>query len=160
FVILVKEMIPLNGLRRREKLIGFRGTEIFMVGIILLLVTAAVSFSKNELFSTINVTGGTGTKRTYFGIINNILIVFTTVIYLSRYFNDFDIPEFIKLMLITSTAIGLLRIAVYFLDLSFPFMAGGFDYNPGASSRFGGITFRIGGLQEATIVGASALFAD
>ena len=39
-------------------------------------------------------------------------------------------------------------------------MTGGFDYNPSASTHYGGITYRIGGLAEATLVGISALFAD
>lgn len=159
FIILVNEMIPLSGLKRSEKLIDFRGTEMFIVGIILLIVTVAVSFGKNEMFNSINLSGGTGTKRTYFGIVNNILIFFTTVIYLSRYFSELDIPEFIKLMLITSVTIGLLRLATYFLGFSFPLMSGGFGYGD-SSTSFGGIAFRIGGLQEATIVGVSALFAD
>jgi O-antigen ligase len=160
FIILINEMIPVYGLRRKQKLFDFRGVEIFIFAIILLVITASVSYGRNEIFAEQFriATNATGTKRAYWGIMNNILIFFVTLIYLSRY--KLKIEEWIKLLLICSIALGLLRLMSYFLDISIPFISGGFDYNPGGSTKYGGLTFRIGGLAEATLVGISALLAD
>ena len=84
---------------------------------ILLLIAAAVSYSKNEIFAPITyVSSGTGIKRMYYGIVNNTLIFFTTVIYLARYLKELNIHEYIKLLLVTSVVLGLLRIGIYFLN--------------------------------------------
>lgn len=162
FIIMLNELIPLRNSKRQEKLIDFRGTEIFIFALFLLVLTAVVSYARNEILSPQNyfMNETTGIRRTYFGIANNILIFFTTIIYLSLHFEEIEIEKWIKLLLIASIIIGLFRIVIYLFNIPFPFMAGGFDYNPGVSRQFGGLTYRIGGLAEATLVGTSALFAD
>lgn len=160
FLILVNEIIPLHRIKR-EKIVDFRGTEIFIFAIILLIISAAVSYGKNEIFNTQNyyISETTGIKRTYYGIINNILIFFTTIIYFSRHFTEFEVGKWVKLIIITSITLGFLRIASFLWGFSIPFMPKGFEYGD-TSTQYGGLAYRLGGLGDLTIVGISALFAD
>ena len=156
FLILLNDLSPVNkAVIRRPKII-YRGLEIFILALIVLVIWTFHSYLTHEILA--DVTQG-GTARFYYKIILNILMFFTVIFFFSQYYEDFDIEQWLKVLIAISVVIGVVRIITFFLSINIPVLAGTFKYNPGAIRRFGGIAFRIGGLSRVTEVGLGALFA-
>lgn len=162
FISLINTLIPIYTIEKKFRKIRFKGIEIFIFAIIVLIAWTFVSYYNNEISSTVRVTGGkTGILRTYFAIFNNILLFFTTIIFFSSYYEQIDIEKFFKIILYTSLVIGVIRIFTYFFNIETPFLAGTFKYNPEAETQIGnqGVAYRFGGLADAVVIGVPALFS-
>ncbi|MFW9929609.1 MAG: O-antigen ligase family protein, partial [Candidatus Thorarchaeota archaeon] len=140
--------------------IKYKGIEIFIFAIILLIIWVVVSLIKNQILAQ-NVAGTqTGVKRTYFNIFNNILIFFTTIIFFSTQYYKISVEKLIKTILYVTVVIGFVRIFTYHFGLPTPLLTGFFAYNTGTMQMGGGeIAQRFAGLDYATAIGLPALFA-
>lgn len=165
FLMLMNELIPLNGSRKGNIEIKLKGLGIFIFAIIILIIWTINSFVENEiLIQTANVIQKSGTTRIYFSVFNNILLFFTTIIFVSLHFEQIDFEKFFKILLYLSLSLGLLRIMSHFLDFNIPLLSGAFDYGGEygkySKLKYGGTAFRLGGLSEVVIIGIPAIFSD
>ena len=156
FLILLNDLFPVNKTVTHRIKISYRGLEIFIVALIVLAIWTFQSYLTHELLAD-NPIGGTA--RFYYKIILNIILFFTVIFFFVQYYEEFDIEKWLKLLIVISIFLGVIRIVTFFLNINIPLLAGTFKYNPGAIRRFGGIAFRIGGLSRVTEVGLGALFA-
>ena len=165
FLMLINELVPTNRVEKRLKIIKFKGIGIFIFAILILITWTIVSFVNYEiLFQSFRDTGKTGTTRIYFNIFNNILLFFTTIIFVVVYFEKIDFEKFFRILLAISLILGVLRIFSHFLDFQIPLLSGAFnyggEYEGGAlKSQYGGTAFRLGGLSEVVILGIPSFFA-
>lgn len=163
-LMLINELIPVKTVNRKQISLSYNGLQLFIFALIILLVWAAHSFISNELLvSTIKHIKPKNTIRTYFRIVNNIIIFFTTIIFVNLYFEEIDFEKYFKILLSVALFLGLIRIASHFLDFKIPLLEGAFDYGGEygkfAKAKYGGTAFRLGGLSEVVIIGIPALFA-
>ena len=165
FLMLINELVPTNRVEKRLKTIKFKGIEIFIFAILLLITWTIVSFVNHEILSqSFRDTGKTGTTRIYFNIFNNILLFFTTIIFVTVYFEKIDFENFFNILLTIALVLGVLKLISYFIiDFQIPLLSGAFDYTGEYSSarqaQYGGKAYRFGGLSEVVIVGIPSLFA-
>jgi len=164
-IILLFELAPPFFSGRKTPQIAFNGTGLFLLAIVILATWSIISILNNEIFANQLISGDqTGTKRTYFNIFNNILLFFTTVIFVSVYFKEINFEKYFKILLISAIVLGVLRIATHFGGFRIPFMANLFEYggefgSKAAQAKYGGVAYRLGGLTNIVIVGIPALFA-
>lgn len=164
FIILILDIASPFSAERKLSFIRFKGTEIIILALIVLVVWTLISLLNNEIFNDtfIYQEAKQGTKRLYFNIFNNILLFFTTALYASVYHREIDFEKFFKILLGTAISLGAIRVLTYFLGVKIPFLSGIFDYggefNKGLQ-RYGGTAYRLGGLTDIVIVGIPALFA-
>ncbi|MBK9282715.1 MAG: O-antigen ligase family protein [Sphingobacteriaceae bacterium] len=161
FLMLINELVPLHSIEKRIKIIKFKGIEIFIFAILILITWTIISFVNYEMLyqPVINTLSKTGTKRLYFNIINNIVLFFTIIIFAVVYYEKLDFKKFFKILVYFSVSIGILRIFSYFFSFSIPLLYGTFRYDPNAMTSYGGIAYRFGGLAEVVTFGVPALFA-
>ncbi len=161
FLILINELIPVHKIEKRFRILKFKGIEIFLFAIIILVTWTVISYVKYEIMiEPIKQIGEKkGIFRLYFTIFNNVLLFFTTIIFGSAYFENIDFKKFFRILLFTSISIGILRIFSYFFSFQIPLLAGTFSYDPNAMKDYGGIAYRFGGLAEAATLGVPALFS-
>jgi O-Antigen ligase len=160
FIMLINKLAPLHSHDKLIRRIKFKGIEIFIFAFLILLVWTIYSYINNEILSQQLVTGEvTGIRRTYFNIFNYILLFFTTIIFIVAYYDKLDFERFFKIILYLSVIIGITRIFSYFLHFSIPLIGGLFDYDTNAQTRFGGVAYRLSGLEEVAAVGIPALFS-
>lgn len=155
FLVTLNDFIPLKGPKTR---ISFSGVRIFIIAITILLIVTVNSYFQNEIFSTLSPQfKSTGTKRMYYMIFIQIMIFFSTILFLYKNHMEINFEKWLKVIFVFALVFGLIRVFAYFFDFDTPFVAGGFDYSPPGRSRFGGIAYRIGGLSDVATLGLCAL---
>jgi len=155
FLFNMNDLISLKSVYRNKKIIDFSGTRILIFGLILLIIAAGYSFANNELFATNTVSGAGGVSRTYFSIINNILIFFTTCIFIYNNYNELDIEKLLKIIVVLSIILGIVRVFTFLYKIDVFFLAGSFNYNP----RIGRLPMRLPSLERVSAVGIPAILA-
>ncbi len=163
FFLLINDLNPVYSNNKRIKILRYKGIEIFIFALIILAVLIFNSILQNEFFTknVVAAADSKGVKRLYFNSFNNILIFFTTIIFVASYYDKFNFEKFFKIIVYFSVFVGILRIFSYFLKIDIPFLAGLFHYdsNPYNPSRYGGTAYRISGLDTTSIIGIPAFFA-
>ena len=164
FLMLINELVPTHRVEKKLRIIKFKGIEIFIFAILILITWTIVSFVNHEiLFQSFRTVDKTGTTRIHFNIFNDIILFFTTIIFVVVYFEKIDFEKFFRILLAISLILGVLRIISHFLDFQIPLLAGAFDYGGEygkfARAKYGGTAFRLGGLSEVVILGIPSLFA-
>lgn len=165
FLIVINELIPLNRLEKRFKVIKFRGIEIFIFAAIILVIWTLVSYINHEiLYQPIKQNSSKiGASRTYFSVFNNILLFFLIILFVSSNYEKIDFERFFKFLVSFALVLGCLTIISYFLRFNIPLIKGTFSYLSEFSrsriSEYGGQAFRFGGMAETVTVGIPALFA-
>lgn len=163
-LILIHDLVPINSIVKRTNLFRFRGVEIFIFAILILMIWTSVSFVENEiLYKSLHHVEKTGTIRTYFSILNNILLFFITIIFITAYFEQIDFEIFFKFLIYISILLGAVRIFSHFFEFNIPFLGGEFDYGGEygkyAKLKYGGTAFRLGGLNDIVSIGVPATFS-
>ena len=159
FISLINYLNPVNSIEKKVRKIRFKGIEIFISALIILIIWTAVSIINNEILTVTRLTGEqTGTRRTYFIIFNNILLFFTVILFLSAYYKQIEFEKFFKIVLYISLIIGTFRILTYYLGINMPLIAGGFNYGE-ARTMAGETVLRFGGLTDVVAIGIPALFS-
>ena len=165
FIMLMNELVPLHSLEKRIKIIKFRGIEIFIFALLILITWTIVNYINYEMLykSFKAVETKTGTKRLYFNIFNNILLFFTTIIFSVVYHEKIDFEKFFKILFTLSFFIGIITILSYFFEFNMPLLEGTFSYlsefSKSLNTKYGGQAYRFGGMAETVTVGIPALFA-
>ena len=165
FLMLVNELVPLHSIEKRIKIIKFKGIELFIFAILILITWTIVSFINYEiLYQPIkNIENKTGTNRLYFNIFNNILLFFTVIIFSVVYHDKLDFERFFKVLYTISIFIGLTAILAYIWEFNIPLIEGTFGYNTAynkvLAAKYGGQAYRLGGMAEIVTLGLPALFA-
>lgn len=161
FLMLMNELIPLHSVEKRMKIIKFRGIEIFILAILILITWTIVSYVNNEMIvrSFKEIGEKRGIFRLYFTIFNNVILFFSTIIFVAAYYEQINFYRLFKVLVVLAVSLGILRIFSYFLSFSIPFLAGTFSYDPNAMRDYGGTAYRFGGLSEIAVLGVPALFA-
>lgn len=162
FLMLMNELVPLNSVEKKIGWIKFKGIEIFIFAILILITWTIVSYVNNEMVVRTykEIDDKRGIFRLYFTIFNNVILFFTTLIFVAAYFEKIDFYRFFKVLLMLAVSLGILRIFSYFFSFSMPFLAGTFGYDPNAMRDYGGTAYRFGGLSEIAVLGVPALFAN
>lgn len=157
-LILINQMIPLKGIKEKFTFPRFRGTELFLIAIVLLIISTIASVINNEIIRKSIVDVNTqGVKRVYFSIGVSLVLFFTTILSIYVNYKKIDFYKWIDIVFKVTIVIGLFRIFTYFMDLKIPILVGPFVYNTDAIHRFGGVSHRIGGLTEVVMVGLACL---
>lgn len=160
FVMLLNELISVRSLNKEFEKISFKGAEIYIFALGILVIWSVVGFIRNEIIASVPVTGyNTGSKRIYFDIFNNVLLFFTTIIFVAVHYDEIDFEKFFGIILFLSIIIGFVRIFSYFMGFNVPFLAGTFKYDPEAMSQYGGVAYRFGGMTDVVAIGIPALFS-
>lgn len=165
FLMLINELIPLHSLEKKIHVIKFKGIEIFIFAILILLIWTVVSFVNYEILyqSYKYVESRTGTTRLYFNIVNNVLLFFATIMFTVVYFEQIDFAKFFKFLYVTSIFVGVVAYLAYVKDFNIPILAGTFGYNEAYNkvfaAKYGGQAYRLGGMAETVTLGIPALFA-
>ena len=162
FIILINELNPVFSNNKKIKIFHYKGIEIFIFALAILAVLMINNILQNDVLAkSFITTDSRSTKRLYFTIFNNILLFFTTVIFTVSYYDKIDFEKFFKIIVYFSIFIGFLRIVSYFLKFDIPFLSGLYQYdsNPYNPNRYGGIAFRISGLDTTSVIGVPAFFA-
>ena len=150
FLMLINELNPLHSMEKRIKIIKFKGLEIFIFAIIILITWSIVSFVNYEILykSYKMVDNKIGTTRMYFNIFNNVLLFFTTIIFVGVYFKELDFERFFRVLYIAPIIIGVLAYIAFLRDINLPFLAGTFGYNEAynkvMAAKYGGQAYRFG----------------
>ena len=160
FLSLINQIIPLNSLNKKLKSIRFKGLEIFIFALFLLITWVLISYINNEIFSNVTVSGSkASTKRAYFEIFNNVLIFFTTIIFLASYYQEMNIEKLLKTILYCTLIIGFVRIFAFYLNIDAPLLGGIFNYNPESAMSAGLSAQRLLGLDYTAAIGIPAIFS-
>lgn len=165
FLILMNELIPLNSIEKKIRIIKFKGIEIFIFAILVLAIWTIISFINHELlYQPIKQTGTRiGASRIYFNVFNNIILFFLIVIFTAVYFEKINFEKFFNLLVIFSSVLGVITIISYFVGFNVPLIKGTFSYltefSKGRISEYGGQAYRFGGMAETVTVGIPSLFA-
>lgn len=165
FLILINEIVPLHSIEKKIKVIKFKGLELFILAIMILVIWSLVSFLKNEVFyeSYKTVTSKLGSTRMYFNIFNNILLFFTTIIFVGIYYKELEFQKIFKILYILPLFIGVGAYIAFLKDFNLPLLAGTFGYNEAynkvMAAKYGGQAYRLGGMAETVTLGLPALFA-
>lgn len=164
FIMLINHIVPIGSKSRNRISINFRGVGIFLFALFILFVWTTVNYVDNEILSqTGKNVENIGSFRAYFGIYNNILLFFTTIIFAAVHYEEIDFERFFKFLLYAAIVLGFLRILFHFLELDFPFLSGRFnyggEYGKHSKIKYGGKAFRFAGLGEVASIGLPALFS-
>ena len=160
FISLINELNPVNSVEKRLKRIKFRGIEIFIFAFIILVTWTLISIINHEIINpSVSLGSTTGTKRTYFSIFNDLLLFFTTVLFIVTQHEQIDFKKFFKFLLNVTIVIGIIRIFTFYFQLKTPLLSGLFQYNSGEMTEAGGVAYRFSGLDYAATMGIPALFA-
>lgn len=158
FISMINELVPVHSIEKKIRKIKFKGLEIFIFAIIILIIWTIISIINNEILKPAFLSGETGTKRLYFNIFNNILLFFTTIIFVVTYYEKIEFNSYFKIILYTSLVVGGLRMITYIINYPMPLLAGGFNYG-GAQNKAGETVLRFGGMTDVVVVGIPALFS-
>ena len=155
FISLINELVPLNSTKKKLSSLKFKGIEIFLFALLILIIWVTISYINNEILSPKTMSSnGTSIKRTYFGIFNSILIFFTVIIFFASQHEKISIEKFLKAILYISIVIGFIRAITFYFNINFPLMAGFFSYgefmNKGPE--------RFAGLDVIAMIGISVQF--
>ena len=160
FLIIINELIPIDRVKKNQQRLSFKGLELFVFAIIILFTWGLVSYFNNQVFieKFFGDIKATGITRIYFNIFNTGLLFFNTIAFLKIHFDEIDLEAWLNVIIYTSLGIGLLRLIAFFLSFNIPFLSGLYNYGD-ASSHFGGVAIRLGGLTEVAGYGIAALLA-
>jgi O-antigen ligase len=159
FISLINELISVNSINKGLKKIKFKGVGIFIFAFVILVFWLIISFINNEILAQQIITADTvGTKRTYFDIINNILLVFTTIVFVTTHFEKINVEKFLKAILYVSLIIGFIRIFTFYFQMETPLLTGLFEYNSKEMITYSGVSYRFSGLDYVAEIGVPALF--
>jgi len=159
-LIIINEVVPINRVRQNQKHLSFRGLELFIFALLILITWTIISYINNQILAE-KLFGGaikTGIFRTYSNIFNSVLIFFNTAIFLKLYYQEINFEKWLNLIIYISLFIGFLRISSFVLKFDLPFFANLYNYGKG-TQIYGGLAFRLGGLTEVAGFGIAALLA-
>jgi hypothetical protein len=155
-LVLVNDLVSLKTIKKKYSNINFKGIGIFIFALIILIIWIFISYFNNEIFSHAIINNhSSGIRRTYFGILNNILIFFVTVIFFISYNEQISIEKLLKTILTITIIIGIIRAFTFQYDINTPLLAGGFAYNP---SKYGSYQ-RFAGLDVVGLIGVPTVFS-
>lgn len=163
-LIIINELNPINKIEKNLNLIRFKGIGIFIVAIIILIIWTTVSLVDNQLMAKqISGINKEGVSRLYFGIVANIILFFTVVLFAALYFEQIDFKKFFKIMLYFALFLGALRLFVHFIyPMDIPFLEGKFNvggYYGMSHKNYGGRAYRFQILNDVVSMGIPALFS-
>ena len=160
FVEILAPVFFINGYirfkhHRRIKITTY--AKLFYIALILLIISAIISFLRNPVFSEklLGESEGQGGIRMYFTIFIDCLVFFTFMWYVIII--NVDFTKLLKVLLTVSLVLGYLRLIGAFLHFDIPFVYGVFRYSEDILSIYN--TNRIGGLEEAATWGIISLYA-
>lgn len=161
-LMLLSELYPLRGFNKLAQQLSFKGIGFFFIAFTILIIWGVNSYLNHEVFVQqeigISMSNVRGLVRTYFNIINNIIIFFNVILFMFLYHKEINIEKWLNLIIIVSLALGFIRLAAFFFDINVPFMASGYGYGVG-TTLYGGQAFRLSGLTAIAGFGLSALLA-
>ena len=160
FLIIINELVPVNRVRLNQQHLSFRGLELFIFALLILITWTIVSYVNNEVliehyFSSVRKTG---ISRTYFNIFNSVILFFNTAAFIKLFYEEIDFEKWLNLIIYVSLLIGFLRITAFVFKFDLPFFANIYNYGAG-TQIYGGMALRLGGLSEVAGFGIAALLA-
>lgn len=133
--------------------------KLFLVVLFVFLISVIIHYLSRPVSA--EILGATSEYnrglRNYYIIISGIFVYFASLWFFA--YTGFKDEPWLKMVIIISIALGLLRLLSYSLNFQIPFIWGSFRYAENPSTHFGGITHRIGGLDTVGIIGFAALVA-
>jgi hypothetical protein len=156
FLFLINQLVSVKSTRHQLGTLKFRGIEIFIFALLILITWIIISYINNEILAEkIRTDSSTGIKRTYFNVFNNVLIFFTTIIFFASQYEKISVEKFLKSILYITLLIGFIRLFTFYFHIKFPLFTGFFAYSglqaEGAQ--------RFAGLDVVAMIGISAQFS-
>mgnify|MGYP006283672647 CR=1 FL=1 len=137
----------------------FRGANIFIIALAILVLAAIINYIKNPVTSHELFGAGEGASgiRSYYTIFIGVLLFFIAYWLLLNDYVNFHV--LFGVLILVALAAGILRVFSYFLEFDTPLLYSEFHYAPPPTEYGGSIAHRIGGLDRVTRIGLPAVIA-
>jgi hypothetical protein len=137
-----------------------KGARLFLLMLLMFLGCVAYHFIVHPVSAEIFGVSSEYNRglRIYYTIFISSIVYLSSLWYFS-YFYRGNRP-WLRLVLLISIAVGLIRLISYFSNVEIPFLAGTFRYSEDSAASVSKVAHRIGGLDTVSLVGFSALLAS